>query len=194
MLVGWRARVHAVPDVNVQGIIQHDNSTGSSNGSLLVSFPIPVLNRNQGGIRQAENELVAAQRAAERVELSLQRRLAPIFERYLTSRNRVGNYRGGILRDAQESLDLTRQGYEAGELNFLNLLTTQRTYFHASLNYVEALCDMWAASAEIEGLLLTNSLEEGAVSGRTDSAAYSPVSNRNLPGMAGELLLTGYGR
>ena len=53
------------------------------------------------------------------------------------------------------------QGCEAGELNFLNLLTAQRTYFQTNLDYVEALCDMWAASAEIEGLLLTNSLEGG---------------------------------
>jgi cobalt-zinc-cadmium efflux system outer membrane protein len=182
-----RARAQAIPDVNVQGIIQHDNSTGSSNGSLLISLPIPVLNRNQGGIRQAENELVAAQRAAERVELSLQRRLAPVFERYLTGRNRVDNYRAGILSDAQESLELTRHGYESGELDFLNLLTAQRTYFQSSLNYVEALCDMWAASAEIEGLLLTNSLEDRQVSGKANGATYSPAPKEGLPSMAGQL-------
>jgi hypothetical protein len=61
---------------------------------------------------------LAAQRAAERVELSLQRRLAPVFARYLTGRNRAENYRDGILQDAKESLNLTRQGYEAGELDF----------------------------------------------------------------------------
>lgn len=163
-----RAWVEAVPDVNVQGIIQHDNSTGSSNGSLLVSLPIPLWNRNQGGICQAESELVAAQRASERVELSMQRRLAPVFERYRTSRNRVENYRSGILRDAQESLNLTRGGYEAGELSFLNLLTAQRTYFRANLDYVEALRDMWTAHSEIEGLLLANSLENGSESWKMD--------------------------
>lgn len=148
----------------MQGVAQNDNATGSSNGSLLVSIPIPLWNRNQGGIQKAESELVAAQRAAERVELGLQRRLAPVFERCLTGRNLVDNYRDGILRDAQESLDLTRQGYEAGELGFLNLLTAQRTHFQANLDYVTALCDMWTTSAEIEGLLLTNSLEEGTMS------------------------------
>ena len=155
-----RAYAESVPDVNLQGIIQHDNSTGSSNGSILVSIPIPILNWNQGGIHQAESELVAAQRAAERVELGLQRRLAPVFERFLTGRNRVKNYHGGILRDAKESLDLTKQGYEAGELSFLNLLTAQRTYFQANLDFVKALGDMWSASAEIEGMLLMDSLEK----------------------------------
>ncbi|REJ65687.1 MAG: TolC family protein [Planctomycetota bacterium] len=179
-----RARAEAVADVNVQGIIQSDNATGSTNGNLLVSIPIPVLNRNQGGIRQAESELVAAERAAQRMELAMQHRLAPVFERYLSSRNRVDNFRGGILRDAEESLKLTRQGYEAGELSFLNLLTAQRTYFQANLNYIEALCSMWAASAEIEGLLLTNSLEEG---GGTVGPAYEPAAQRGLPSMAGRL-------
>ena len=154
-----RASVESVPDVNLQGVFQHDNSTGGSNGALLISIPIPILNRNQGGIRRAESELTASQRAAERLELDLQYRLAPVFERYHTGRNRVGNYRGGILADAQESLKLTRQGYEAGELSFLNLLTAQRTYFQANLDFIEALCDMWAASAEIEGLLLMDSLK-----------------------------------
>jgi cobalt-zinc-cadmium efflux system outer membrane protein len=182
-----RAHAQAVPDVNVQGIVQHDNSTGSSNGSLLVSLPIPVLNRNQGGIRQAESELVSAEMAARRVELALHRRLAPVFERYLTSRNRVDSYRDGILRDAQESLDLTRQGYEGGELSFLNLLTAQRTYFQANLDFVDALCGMWAASTEIEGLLLTNSLEAGESSGGSPQPAPSSDSNVGLPSMAGQL-------
>lgn len=182
-----QARAQAVPDVNVQGIVQSDNGTGSTNGSLLVSFPIPVLNRNQGGIRQAESELVAAERAAQRMELAMQHRLAPVFERYISSRNRVDNFRGGILGDAEESLKLTRQGYQAGELSFLNLLTAQRTYFQANLNYVEALCSMWAASTEIEGLLLTNSLELGETPSSSSERVFSPASNPGLPSMAGQL-------
>ncbi|MBI2481314.1 MAG: TolC family protein [Planctomycetia bacterium] len=159
-----RAYIEAVPDVNVQGIVQQDNSTGSSNGALLVSLPIPFLNRNQGGIRQAENEIIAAQQAAQRVELGLQRRLARVFERYLTARNRVSNFRDGILRDAEESLTLTKQGYESGELGFLDLLTAQRTYSQTNLGYVEALYEMWTDSAEMDGLLLTNSLGVGTES------------------------------
>ena len=178
-----RARAQAVPDVNVQGIVQSDNSTGSNNGALLVSIPIPVLNRNQGGIQQAESELVAAERSAQRMELALQHRLAPVFEHYLSSRDRVDNFRGGILRDAEESLKLTRQGYEAGELSFLNLLTAQRTYFQANLNYVEALCRTWAASAEIDGLLLRNSLEGG----NSSRPSIGEASNPGLPSMGGKL-------
>ncbi|MCG8583864.1 MAG: TolC family protein [Pirellulales bacterium] len=182
-----QARAQAVPDLNVQGIVQSDNATGSTNGNLLVSIPIPLLNRNQGGIRQAESELVAAERAAHRLELALQHRLAPVFERYISSRNRVDNFRGGILRDAEESLRLTRKGYEAGELSFLDLLTAQRTYFQANLNYVESLCGMWAASAQIEGLLLRNSLEVGGTSNGASEPTISPSMNPGLPSMAGRL-------
>lgn len=182
-----RARVEAVPDVNVQGVIQHDNSTNSGNGALLVSFPVPLLNRNRGRIRQAESELVAAERAVQRTKLALQHRLAPVFERYVSSRNRVDTFRTSILRDAEESLDLTRRGYEAGELSFLNLLTVQRTFFQSNLDYVDALCSMWAASAEIEGLLLTGSLEAGGVSSQASGRAFGPEANAGLPSMAGRL-------
>lgn len=182
-----RARAQKIPDVNLQGLVQHDNSTRAANGALLVTLPIPILNRNQGGVHQAERELIAAELATKRMALSLQHRLAPVFERYLTSRNRVDNYRDAILRDAQESLDLTRKGYEAGELNFLNLLTAQRTYFRANLTYSQALCDMWAASAEIEGLLLTNSLEQGGGSAQPQESGSPPISSGVLPSMAGQL-------
>jgi cobalt-zinc-cadmium efflux system outer membrane protein len=183
-----RAHAQSVPDVNVQGIIQHDNSTGSSNGSLLVSLPIPVLNQNQGGVRQAQNDLIAARRAAQRLELAFQQRLAPIFERYISGKNRVESYRNGILQDARESLELTRQGYQAGELGFLNLLTAQRTYSQANLGYVEALADLWTASAEIEGLLLVNSLQEGASPAKTEELVpATTTSPGSLPSMAGAL-------
>jgi cobalt-zinc-cadmium efflux system outer membrane protein len=153
-----RAQAQAVPDVNLQAVIQHDNATGARNGSLLVTLPLPIFDRNQGQIRQTRHQLAAAQHAANAVDLDLHQRLAPVYERYVTHRQRVENYQRGILRDAQESLDLTRQGYEAGELDFLNLLTAQRTYFQTNLDYIDALSRMWIAVAEIDGLLLSGSL------------------------------------
>ena len=158
-----RACAEATPDLNVQAVIQDDNATGSSNGALLVSIPLPVINRNQGGIRQAQSDLVAARRAVDRVKLGFQHRLAPVYAQYLAGRKKVTSYQEGILQDATESLELTRKGYEAGEVNFLEFLTTQRTYFQINLDYIEALQQTWTATAKIEGLLLSNSLEQRSV-------------------------------
>ena len=71
----------------------------------------------------------------------------------------VERYRDRILPSAQESLQLTRQIYEKGESNFIALLTVQRTYFQTNMNYLEALRELRTAEAELEGLLLSGSLE-----------------------------------
>jgi cobalt-zinc-cadmium efflux system outer membrane protein len=110
---------------------------------------------------QAQHEAAAAEQAMAQLELNLQNRLAPVFERYSNAFNQVKEYRENILPAARESLDLSRKLYDAGEAGFINLLTAQRTYSQTNLAYLDALRDLRTASAEIEGLLLSNSLQAG---------------------------------
>jgi len=48
--------------------------------------------------------------------------------------------------------------YEIGEINFINLLTVQRTYIQSRLAYLESLEALRIAETEIQGLLLRDSL------------------------------------
>ena len=50
--------------------------------------------------------------------------------------------RDEILPDAEENLDLTGKGYQAGEIAFPQVLTARQTYFQSSLAYVEALVEL----------------------------------------------------
>ncbi len=95
------------------------------------------------------------------MELDLQNRLAVVFERYANALSQVNRYLTRILPAAQESLELARRGNAAGEFGYLSLLTPQRAFFQTNLNYLESLCELRAASAEIDGLLLTNNLQAG---------------------------------
>jgi cobalt-zinc-cadmium efflux system outer membrane protein len=156
-----RARVERIPNVTVQGLVNViDNGIGGRpDGGVTVSVPIPVFNRNQGTILQAQHEIAAAERALQQLELDLQNRLAPTFERYANARNQVERYRTTILPTASESLELMRKTYEAGETNYVSLLLAQRTYFQTNINYLEAIQALRIAETEIEGLLLMNSLQ-----------------------------------
>ena len=158
-----RARAEVVPDLNVQATVQQDDASDLTVAGVQVGLPLPILNRNQGGIQRAQGELVAAQRAVDRRELALYRRLAAVFQQYVTARQQVDRYRLDILPDVDETLRLTTEGYRAGEFNFLQFLIAQRTYFQTNLAYLDALGQMWAASRQIEGLLLSDSLETGPV-------------------------------
>jgi cobalt-zinc-cadmium efflux system outer membrane protein len=122
-------------------------------------MPVPIFNRNQGSIMRAQQEIIAARNALAQVELSLQNRLAPTFEQYQNARNQVVRYRKKILPTAQRSLDLTRNMYKAGELNYVGFLTAQRTFTYTHLNYLDALRALRTSEVELEGLLLRGSLD-----------------------------------
>ena len=156
-----RAHAEPIPNIDVQAVVQSDNGTGSSNANLQVSMPIPWLNRNQGGIRQAHAEVVAAERAVDRLEFSFKQRLATVYQRYANARNQVVDYskEGGILANSRTTLDFVRRAYQAGELNYLDLITAQRTFSQTNLAYIESLGELWAAIVEIDGMLLKGSLE-----------------------------------
>ncbi|MEO8497129.1 MAG: TolC family protein, partial [Planctomycetota bacterium] len=156
-----RAYAEPKPNIDVQAIMQSDNSTSSTNGNLQVTMPIPWLNRNQGGIREAEANLVAAEHALAKVQLSLQRRLATVYQHYATARNQVEDYSrtDGILDNFRTTLEFVQKGYEGGEIAYLDLLTAQTTFSQTNLAYIEALGELWAATVEIEGLLLKDSLD-----------------------------------
>jgi len=157
-----RARAQVIPNVRVQGGVNTpDNGIhGKTDGFVQVMVPLPILNRNQGAIAQAQAEVAAAERAIQQLELDLQNRLAPVFQRYTTAANQVRRYRERILPQAAESLTLVRRGYEAGEFPYLLLLNSQRTNFQTNLQYLESLRELWASSVEIEGLLLRDSLRQ----------------------------------
>lgn len=157
-----RQIVEPLPNVTVQGLINwRDNGAGGdANGGITVSLPIPIWNRNQGGIREARHRLAAAERKLGQTELLFQERLAPVFERYRNAFQQVDRYANRILPKAEETLELTREIYELGEISFINLLTVQRTYANNQLAFLNALEQWRVAEAEITGMLLSNSMSE----------------------------------
>jgi cobalt-zinc-cadmium efflux system outer membrane protein len=138
--------------------VQHDNVTGDTVTGVQVGMPLPVWNRNQGGIRQAEAEISQARRNANRVELDLKRRLAVAYQQFADARVQAETYATDILPRAKETLELVQRGYQLGELGYLDLLNAQRTYSQTSLTYLDALAAMWANWSEMEGMLLSDSL------------------------------------
>lgn len=156
-----RARAEPRPNVTVDAVynVVDNGIDGDDDANVTVSIPVPLWNRNQGAISQAQAEVAGAHRALEQLELRLQSQLAPVFERYANARNQVARYRETILPAANETLELSRRSYEAGETGFVNLLTVQRTFSQTNLAYLQALRELRLAEVELEGLLLRNSLE-----------------------------------
>ena len=158
-----RAYAQMSPDLNVQVSVQRDNVTDDTVTGVQVGLPIPIWNKNQGGIHQAKHEIVAAERNVQRVELKLQRQLATAFQQYSDASYQVDNFSRKILPKAKEIFDLVSEGYRMGEVGYLDMLAAQRTYFQTNLSYIEVQRELWRAMLRIEGRLLEDSLEGGSL-------------------------------
>ena len=156
-----RALVEKIPNVTVQGLVNaRDNGIGGrSDGSLTIGVPLPIWNRNQGGVTQAQGQVMAAERALDQLELDLQNRLALVFERYGNARDYEDRYEKLLKGLTDEWLKQNEQLRAGGEASQLDVILFQRTYAQTKLDYLDALRERRKAEAEIEGLLLSGSLQ-----------------------------------
>lgn len=153
-----RECVEAVPDINAQVSVQYDDSSDDTITGVQVSFPLPLWNRNQGGICRAQADVTGAVRNVERIERQLAQRLADAYREYADARTTAETYANEILTRSQRTLVLVQQGYAEGEVGYLDLLTAQRTFSQTNLAYLDALQGLWRSYYRIEGLLLEDSL------------------------------------
>jgi len=154
-----RENAEKTPNLDVRAAVQYDDAVGDSFASVELGMPWPLFNRNQGNICRAQAELTAAKKEVERLDLSLQARLATAFQHYQNAQYDVERYTTEILPKAQASLDLVRSGYRQGEYDYLTLLTAQRTFFRANLAHLESLLQRQTSRVSIEGFLLAGGLD-----------------------------------
>jgi cobalt-zinc-cadmium efflux system outer membrane protein len=154
-----RASREPIPNVDVSLSVRHHNVTSYDVANVQIGMPIPVFDRNQGNIRAARAQWIAAHGEVERQELKLQDRLAVAFRRYDNARQQAGRYRDRIIPRAQRSLQLVSDGFDKGQVDYLTLITSQRTFIEVSLAHLVAVRELRAAAVLIDSQLLGDSLD-----------------------------------
>lgn len=148
-----------IPNVTWQTTFLYDIAGDDLIAGFQVGMPIPTANWNQGKIYQAQQQINVAQHKAEKRALDLRQRLAGAYESYLDAKLQVDAYQTEILPKAQQTFELISLGYGQGEIDFLQLLTAQRTYSQINLAYLDKLRQLWRQNVEISGMLLKGSLD-----------------------------------
>jgi len=155
-----RQKVQATPNVTVQLGAGADNGTGSGLLNLQVTAPLPVYNKNRGNISAAYAQFSQATHEVNRIELSIKSRLARVSQEYDAAKIAVLKYEREILPKAEETLKLSDNAYQAGELNFLQMLIVRTTYFESNLQSINAIRRLAQAQVSIDGLLLNGGLDK----------------------------------
>jgi len=161
-----RAKVQPIPDVFLRGGFGydverlHDGRRAGASGFVEIGIPIPLFDRNQGNIAAAMAELKFSEHEIRRLQLALKVRLASVFKTYLSSSQAVERYQKKILPKAQKAYELYLKSFQQMAAAYPQVLIAQRTLFQVRADYVHALVTVRQNVVEIEGLLLTDGLNE----------------------------------
>ena len=118
-----------------------------------ISVPLPIFNRNQGGILEARYQLSQSEREQQSAEARLATLLSEAEKTLSTSYTEVITLKDSVIPASQSAFDAINEGYRLGKFGFLNVLDAQRTLFDAKLRYLRALTDYHKAVADVEGLI-----------------------------------------
>lgn len=136
------AKAYRVPDVTVGAGYEIQGSRGPDNPQQWVlnfGIPIPLFNRNQGGIRQAEVAVQTAEADLNKTVNQVENEVEVAYRNLIQSRRLVEAFVGGILDDARSTLTIVERAYERGGATILDLLDAARTSRTIQQNYIEAL-------------------------------------------------------
>jgi outer membrane protein, heavy metal efflux system len=155
-----REQVEPIPNVQLRTATGYNFESKTVTTTVNAGVRLPVFDKNQGNVRSAQAQLAKSQAEVGRVELSLQRRLARAYARYLTALAVVETYRKDNLPDAREAYRLYKDSFEKRRAAYPQVLIAQRNYFQIATEYVEALEKLRRAEVEIRGLLLVDGTDE----------------------------------
>ncbi|MCW9023184.1 MAG: TolC family protein [Gammaproteobacteria bacterium] len=130
---------------------------------VIMSVQIPLwdskkshISKARHNVRQVQSELSIQQRELQTSAQKSHMHLGHLIEQ-------AEHYRSKLLKPAQQVFNLTRKGFNAGELNILTLIDANNTYFDAKVRHLELLQEGWLELAELRhsvglSLLTGNSL------------------------------------
>jgi cobalt-zinc-cadmium efflux system outer membrane protein len=120
---------------SVQGPQGPDNQ---QQWGLSLSVPLPVFNRNQGGIVEADVAVMAVEADIEKTEVQIQNEVGVAYRKFLHGRKLFEALSGALTR-AAALFEEAQQAYAKGEIGILDLENTRRSYADTKDNYIDAI-------------------------------------------------------
>jgi cobalt-zinc-cadmium efflux system outer membrane protein len=136
------AKAYRVPDITAGTGLAIQGSRGPDNPTQLgfsLGIPLPLFNRNQGGIAQAEVSAQMAEADLNKTLIQAENQVDIAYRNLVDSRRLVEAYRAGVLDDARSTLTIVERAYERGGATILDLLDAARTSRLIQQNYIETL-------------------------------------------------------
>jgi cobalt-zinc-cadmium efflux system outer membrane protein len=144
------------PDMNVRGGPRYLNEAKKWVWVVGFSVPLPINNRNQGGISESQEILERAERERQAVQIRLLTELNVAYSKLETLLVEIKILKDSVLPLTKKAFDLSYNGYMQAKYSYLELIETERAYRTSQIRYAEALGDYHKNLAIIDGLTGAN--------------------------------------
>lgn len=115
-------------------------------------MPIPVINRNQGGVAAAASRENAARLDEESTRRVLIAQFASAMGRFERAQSTYAQLNENILPASENALSAAQEAYREGALDVLNFLDIQRSYFDVRVDLISAQSELASAVIELDAL------------------------------------------
>jgi outer membrane protein, heavy metal efflux system len=147
------ARAEGKPDLTVDA---GPRLLGASHADMTLvagfSIPLPLWNRNQGKIAEAEANVAKTSDEQAAAEAGAYAELNEAYQTLQRAAEEVRILRDTVLPGAKSVVDQTTEGYATGRFSQLDVLDAQKSYIETRTRYVRALSDFQKAAAQIDAL------------------------------------------
>jgi len=136
------ARAYRYPDPSLGPGMTLQGPTGPDNQQqyiLALTVPLPVFNRNQGGIVQAEVGLQTADADLKKTLMQVRNQVELNYRNLIESRRLAEVFLAGVLQDARDAFTIIERAYEKGGVTITDLLDAARASRTIQQGYIDAL-------------------------------------------------------
>ena len=146
------SRAGRVPDVRVGAGPRYYAEGDSAAAVVELSVPLPLFDRRQGQIAEANERLSKARLERTAADIFVRSALARDHERLRAAFDHARALRDTILPEARAAYEAATEAYAQGALRYVDVLDVQRTLFDLRDQYVATLADYQRALTALERL------------------------------------------
>lgn len=140
------------PDLTLGLGYRRDSSVDDNAVVLGFSLPLPLFNKNEGGIAEATATIEKSQAIERQTRSTLELAVAEAHARLQSARKEYDLITGKMLPAAQKQHRTLADGIELGRVNYLDLLEARRALNTVRKQQIDALTRYHSARVQIESL------------------------------------------
>jgi cobalt-zinc-cadmium efflux system outer membrane protein len=140
------------PDLNLGAGYRRLHDDGSNSFLVWASVPIPLFNRNKGGVAEATARLTQSEAELDATRQRLNGELRQLLVGLQTQRELIVMLREQVIPPAQQAMEEIDLAYRLGSQPYINVLDAQRTLSELQGQLIDALVAGANAAIGIEQL------------------------------------------